>query len=111
MCWRGPALDALVRWLLPTISAADWRRLGAENPELVAAWWEHTSGIGLEVHHVEPVWGQRGAGCLNHLDGLVVLCSNCHAAETARWRGIRRALRQCFDIDIAAPDQPVTIAA
>lgn len=113
MCWRGPALDALMRWLLPTIGPLDWRRLAVEDPALAAEWWEWTS-ISPEVDHVFPVFGLRGTGCQNHLEGpgLRVLCHDCHVAETARWRGIRRAMLACFDIDLAAPaEEPVTIAA
>ena len=111
ICWRGPALDALLRWLLPTIGPLDWRRLSTEDPELFAAWWAHVS-IDLEIDHTEPVWGLRGTGCQNHLNRLRVLCVPCHRAESERWRRIRKALKACFDIDLAAPaEEPVTIAA
>jgi len=36
----------------------------------------------LEVHHRDPVGGNRAAGCRHHLDRLVVLCHDHHAEHT-----------------------------
>jgi 5-methylcytosine-specific restriction endonuclease McrA len=110
LCGRGQAADRLLHWLLPTISPAEWRRWPAEEPEVAAAWWEWTTPA-LEVDHIEPVWGQRGPGCQHHADNLRVLCHECHVAETARWRAVRRAMRDAFGIDIAAPPEAVPAAA
>lgn len=32
----------------------------------------------LEVHHLTPVQGHRGAGCQHHVAGLVTLCQHHH---------------------------------
>lgn len=110
MCGRGPAADHLLHWLLPAMTARDWRRWPSEDPDLASAWWEWTTPK-VEVDHIEPVWGQRGPGCQHHQSGLRVLCHDCHVAETARWRAVRRAMRDAFGIDIAAPDEVLPVAA
>ena len=42
--------------------------------------WDAT----LHVHHVSPVTDGYGPGCAHHLDGLIVLCPQCHA-DVHRW--------------------------
>jgi HNH endonuclease len=104
LCHRGQALDGVVRWLLPSVGPAERRMFPVEHPDIAAAWWDYTMPR-LEVDHILPVWGQRDNGCQHHLENLRVLCHDCHVAETARWRAIRRAMRSAFGIDIATREE------
>ncbi len=83
-CGMGPASLTEGRFLLralvpmtPTEAARLW-----QSP----AWQRFRLDCRVEVHHVVPRQGAGyGAGCHNHLDGLVTLCHRHHAAITAAW--------------------------
>lgn len=48
----------------------------------------------LEVHHRDPVGGNRAAGCRHHVDRLVVLCHAHHAEQTRAERARPGAVTQ-----------------
>jgi hypothetical protein len=104
-CGRGPGANAVLRLLNPRMGPAEWRRFAARHARLYDLWWRWTTFPGLEVHHLEPLWGLRGDGCHHHAANLVTLCDACHLVETIRWRRIRRAFLEAFAVDIGAGDE------
>jgi hypothetical protein len=84
-CGRGYGTAVLLAVLIELAGGDSWAvRFTADAPP---AWHRWTSGVALEVNHIEPRRGAGyGSGCHHHLSNLETLCHDCHVAVTGAQR-------------------------